>query len=227
MRNVGGSFNTKSDQISILGKLSLSVREKRFYILLKPSNSNGSALLGVVNKVSDTSRKGLIVSKRHLTSVSRGGLSLCEHGRLKCVFRVCGLVPGLAIQRGVRIKTCLDSGPLSMSRLLRALKVCRRREGLPGRLSNNRRREATVNHTVMGGPSVLLYSRPAKTLSCGASGRVLGLVRAMGRGCNGAVIVMARGSTVGSVTSQIIGLHSNVVHGGCLGRRGVPTTRLS
>lgn len=227
LAGVGGSFKRNSDHMRILGNVSLSVRGKRFYILLKPSKSKGSALLGVVKNVSHTSDKRVAVRNRLVRGVAIGHLDRCQEGRLKCIFRVCGLVPGLAIHRGVRINTCLDSRTLSMSRLLSALNLSTRRGGLPGRLSNNRRRHATVNETVIGGPSVLLYSRPANTLSCGASGRVLGLVRAIGRGCNGAIMVMARGSTVGSVTSRIIQVHSNVVQGGCLGSRGIDTRRLS
>lgn len=207
--------------------MSYGVRGNDVYILLNPSNSNGSALLGVVNNVRATRRNDVSVGNSAVRGVGRGRLSLCEEGRLNCIFRSCGLVPGLAMERGVRINTCLDSGPLGISSLVGALKLCRREGGVPGRLSNNRRREASVNETVIGGPSLLLYSRPANTLSCGASGRVLGLVRSMGGGCNGAIVLIARGSTVGGVTSEIVGLHSNRVERSVIGARGAPTRRLS
>lgn len=224
--SLGGKFKDKRAHRRILHNVGFSITGKRFYILLKPSNSKGSALLGVVKNVSGTSSNCVGVGNSGLRSVDRGGLARCHEGRLNCMFRVCGLVKGLGIGRGVRIKTCLSSGTLSVSSLLRALKLCRRHCGLPGRLSNNRRRHISVNHTVMGGPSVLLYSRPAKTLSCGASGRVLGLVRRIGRGCNGAVVVMARGRTVGGVTSRIVGLHSNTIHRGSVGAGGMSTRSL-
>lgn len=79
-----------------------------------------------------------------------------------------------------------------MTRMLGLIKVRGGNCGLPGRLSNNRRRHVIVTHTVLGSPRVVLTSRPAKGLSMRAKGTVMRLLRGVYR-AKSLMIVAARG----------------------------------
>lgn len=77
-------------------------------------------------------------------------------------------------------------------RMLRLMNVDGGNCGLPGRLSKNRRRHVIVTHTMLGSPTVVLTSRPAKGLSIRAKGTVIRLLRDVYRS-NSSMIVAARG----------------------------------
>lgn len=77
-------------------------------------------------------------------------------------------------------------------RMLSLIKVSGGNCGVPGRLSNNRRRHVMVTHTMLGSPTVVLTSRPAKGLSMRANGSVMRLLRGVYR-ANSSMIVAARG----------------------------------
>lgn len=77
-------------------------------------------------------------------------------------------------------------------RILRRINVRGGKCGVPGRLSNKRRRHVIVTQTVLGGPRVVLTSRPANGLSIRAKQHVIRLLRSVYHR-NSTVLVAARG----------------------------------
>lgn len=75
------------------------------------------------------------------------------------------------------------------------MNVVRGVSGVPRRLSNKRRRHITVTHTLLGGPGVVVTSRPAKGLSPRATDGVIKLLGSVA-GRNATMIVAARGVPV-------------------------------
>lgn len=88
----------------------------------------------------------------------------------------------------------------------------------PSALSNKRGRHITVVHSVTVGPSIVLFSRPASTLSPRVMKRILRLVGSL-TGRKVAVIIIARRvKFTHRITSEILFVSSNRV-----GRRTTPT----
>ncbi len=200
--------------VGTLGKIGLAVGRKRFMSVVKPSNSKGSALLGVLNTLSVPSSKDVSITSRSLGG--SGGLGRFETRGVNFVFRLRGLVPGVSIIRGVRVPVCargLSSGSVESHTLglLSSINLKRGTAVLPGGLSNKRHREMTVTHTLTGSPSVVLTSRPAKSLSSGADDGVLGRLVSLRRSGGMALVVMARSVSMTGLTSEIVRILSNRV----------------
>lgn len=193
-------------------------------IVLKRSNTNGAATLGVLNNVSATAANHMIINKHSVANLQGGKLIACQHGSVNFIFRFCGLIPGLATLRGIRLTSRVYPSRFSPIRALCGIKLKRHVKGFPTRLSNNRRRHMSVTHTVTGGPGLLLYSRPANTLSCRANGRMLRLLRSVYRARNVAIVVVARGSTLTPVTRGIVHFHSNGIADRRIGTAPQPVT---
>lgn len=212
MGGVRGEFNGAS----ILGNVSFGVRRKRMISIVNSSKDNGAALLHYVAKLRSTSRKEVSMNKEMAFS-DRHGRGLSERrghrGRLyaKLIFRSFGLFPRCAILHGMAL-----TGRLLMGRrygggglshrsgggglttvdartvgVVRDMNLESGARGCPYRLSNNRRRQITVTHTLVLSPRLLYFSRPADTLSPRVANRILGIVEGLTRS-NGAVLVIAR-----------------------------------
>lgn len=190
--------------VGTISNVSFGIRRNRFTVMINTSNTNGAAILGVLNKVSDYSRNRVVINKGSVDGFGSGRLVRCEQRSVNFIFRFCGLIRGLATGRGIRLTTRVYVGPLSDRATLRDINLLRETGGFPTRLSNNRRREISVTETLTGEPGLLLYSRPANTLSCGANERVLGLLRRAYHGSGVAIILVARGKTVAPVTSRVV-----------------------
>lgn len=202
----------------MLGSIGFSVRRKRCITVVKPSNSKGAALVGVVKYLSGRARKAFFLSKISVGTYSRGRVSSVQLGGVKFIFRDFRLLPGRDTLTGIRVPlgcTEMPGGREERHTLgtLSEINLTSEISFGPGRLSKNRVREITVTETVIGGPGLLLTSRPANTLSDGSNTRIVRLFRELGSR-KMSMLVVARSTSVTTRTGEIIAVGSNVLRRG-------------
>lgn len=219
-----GRCPSKHAAVHTLSRTDFATSQNRLAIVLKRSNTNGAATLGVLNNVSATASKHIIINNHSVAKLHGHSLVTCQQVSVKFIFRFCGLIPGLATLRGIRLTSRVYPSRFSPTSALRGINLNSQLDGFPTRLSNNRRRHISVTHTVTGGPGLLLYSRPANTLSCRANGRILRLLRSVYHSRGVAILVVARGSTLTPVTRGIIHFHSNGIINRSIGPTPAPVT---
>lgn len=224
------SFLINSRAIRTLGNMDFGVCRNRFIAVVNGSNSNGSALLGRLNYLSAPSGNRCCLSNIDIHGVDHGSETVLHGHGVNFVFRGCGLLPGAADMRGMRLP--LVCGPTVDTRshgrhtvrTLGTMKLNRELCRGDGRVSNKRVRHMTVTHTLIGGPTIVLTSRTANGLSAEADFRVLILFRGL---CtrNEAVVFMARGPSVTGCSDHGVRLHSKRVVDSACGSRVLSTTR--
>lgn len=210
--SMDGSCNPN---LPTIGRTGLRVSGNRFIFMMKGDNSKGAALVGLlVGRLSSASNR-VVMDKRHLRKVGREEMTGCHHG-LNMMFRSFHLLGSEGMCRGMTFTREMIGHPAEMvhghiPRMLRRIKLTIGCGSFPSRLSNKRRREITLTETLIGHPSVLLTSRPAKGLSPGASRRVVGLLRRVGSEKAAMIIIARGGSVMGSVHGHIIAVRRNSV----------------
>lgn len=219
---MAGACGVNRIRVGTISRVNFNVSGNRFIMVMNPDKTKGAAVLGVLNKVSATASNAVCISGMSVAGFGRGRLAGCHHSSINFMFRFCGLINGLATVRGMRLTLRVSGGPLDTGSILGSIKLNGELSGFPTRLSNNRRREISVTQTLTGGPGLLLYSRPANTLSCVANGSVLGLLRSAYHRGKIAIVMVARGSTLTPVTSGMVGIGGNEISGLLLGRRPAP-----
>lgn len=170
-------FSCSNDH-RIVSNVSFSVGHKRAITLIKPSKNNGSALDRLIPHFCSIATNSVLVSNISVHSCARRDL----HTRVDIMSRS-AILFGSAVRNGVTV----NGTKTSRRRVIRTTQVtgtsyfvartprnCQ--AGVNSHnigLSNNRQRHLSVTHTILGGPSVLVLSRTASTLSA----RDRGLIR--------------------------------------------------
>lgn len=213
VEGVQGSFKGGA----VLRNIGVSLRGKGMVSVVKPSNTKGDALLQYLGRLRLVRNNSVYIRKRCLTRRGSNEI-ICTSSiateevllHVNVMFRSFGLFPRVAILSGVlTTPICIGKvGQRSMvpatSTLLSGIKLLGGGSICPNDLSNKRGRHMTVTQTLTVGPSVVLFSRPASTLSPRLAKRILGAVRRLtSRGV--AVTVIARRVTfTGSISSGIL-----------------------
>lgn len=99
--SLAGICNSGSGRIVTLSRIGIRFGHNRVATVVNPSNSNGSALVRYVTKLSTPSSNGIVIRNLRISSVGRGRLASLHHRRVKFVFRSFGLIPALSTRRGV------------------------------------------------------------------------------------------------------------------------------
>lgn len=186
----------------------------RIITVVNPDNSNGAALLHDVGLLRRPRTKAVAINSVAVSATHsldrRGSLVHRLHRRIKFIFRGFGLFPRHAILRGVvRKPIVIGNRPgrrtaTHTHRLLTGIKLTNGRADCPHHLSNNRRRHITVTHTLTVHPRIVLFSRPASTLSPRLINRILGAVHRLTRRGHAVIVIARRVDFTQSITSQTV-----------------------
>lgn len=149
------------------------------------------------NQLSISNR--LVKCRRQKNGLCRvhSGRITTRHQSVNVIFRHFGLFPRVATTRGIVTNPIIihNSGGGGTQRqtvsLLNRINLNSHNSDCPVRLSNKRRRQITVTQTLTVSPSLVLFSRPASTLSPRLINRILSIVHGL-TDSNVAVIIIAR-----------------------------------
>lgn len=214
-RGLSVIFAARRIRAGTLGRIGVRIGRDRFITVVKPSNYNGSALLGVLKALSSPASNGCFFGNGRVSGVKRDRLATFHGKGVNFMFRDFGLVSRLAIFRGIRLPLiCLNyqgsRHGQGIVRILSQVGVTRHTKRFPRRLSNKRRRHITVTHTIIASYPLVLTSRPAKGLSSAGKTRIVRLLQRLGKR-KAAVIVIARSRQSTDFTRQVVRLLSNQI----------------
>lgn len=227
IHGICGVCGPNRGRMGTLSNISVAVSRNRFITVVNRSNSNGSALVGVLNLLSAPARNRCCVGNGLISSLASSRVDSVHGGRVNFVFRNFGLVSSLSTLRGIRLPLICHNIPHTReSRLsgttLRGINLNNHVRRLPTTLSNNRRRHITITHTVTTTPPIVLTSRPANGLSAHSAGSIVRVLRGLGSR-NEAIVIVARSGRVTRRTRHIVEVESNGIIRSCVGpnfRRG-------
>lgn len=199
-----------------LSSVSLRVSRPNVCNFINPGKSNGDLVFGAVLNFLGPSSKRIFIRK--------GGLqgSVLFTRSAKCSVIRCTTLTSGANERGLRLVSVLTSRGRSLSGLLGCIKLSPGGREACGRCSLKVGRHLLLTVTVLSSPDLLVFSRPAGTLSR-SNRRFLGQLILRREGHNGALLVSDRsGAFVASITSGVCCIDRNEVGGRTIGySRGV------
>ncbi len=164
-----------------IDSISFDVGGNRVINFLKPGNTNGSAVVGVLANCLSLARNGISVSNFSVVRCPRR-----TGGHVNCLPRVPPLCVSVGISRCLKFVFSLGGigfpGTTRVGRIVGLIGVSGMTNHLVGGLSGNCHREMNFTNTLVNGPSMLVLSRPAINLSPGRVVRVEGLVSELNGG---------------------------------------------
>lgn len=203
-RRLAGAFaREKGGPFGTMGSMDFALGGKRALKVMKRSNDKGDAVTGLVAQLASVARNALGFRKGSVAELGRDRLGrVCKSVRV--IFR--GPINSFSPEEALNSKVNRDLeghkvGGTSirgeMTRLLRRYNLRGRCTGeCPCRMDNKRYRQTTVTETLTMRPGILVYSRTADTLSMAVRGRVVRLLRSLGRGGKLSFVFVYRGLTL-------------------------------
>lgn len=189
------SFQCDTFRPLYISNLSVGIGHNSHVTVMKPDNSNGDALLGLLSKVLCPCGKAIAIGSISGEGFGQGSLYHC----ITCSSRSSSLfsnsvLRGVSLGRSLSGASCLGLGSvysrLNVSRLIPrdSVNLCAGVSGKKDGMSNNRGRQVVLTHTLFSRTRFLLLSRPADTLSDLSRTGIFSCLSQV----SGAVIIMTR-----------------------------------
>ncbi len=194
VRSVDKIFRRGSEEIHVLGGLSLEIPEGEFLALMGPSGSGKSTLLNLIGGLDRPTQGSVEVGGLRIDSLSERKLAAWRSRHVGLVFQLYNLLPVLTAERNVELPLLLTRLDRSQRRqhaaaALEIVGLSHRIRHYPKQLSGGEQQRVGIARAIVTDPTLLLCDEPTGDLDRRSSDEILDLLQALNRE-QGKTIVM-------------------------------------
>jgi putative ABC transport system ATP-binding protein len=187
-------FRRGSEEIHVLQKLDLSVKQGEFLALMGPSGSGKSTLLNLIGGLDHPTQGSVEVGGERIDKLPERKLAAWRARHVGFVFQFYNLMPTLNAERNVDLPLLL--APLSKSErkkhvaaALEVVGLTHRSKHFPKTLSGGEQQRVGIARAIVTDPTLLLCDEPTGDLDRKSGDEILGLLQALNKE-HGKTIVM-------------------------------------
>jgi lipoprotein-releasing system ATP-binding protein len=173
----------QSNEIEVLHKLDLRIRQGEFAALIGPSGSGKSTLLNVLGLLERASGGNYVLAGQNVNDLDDQGLTRLRRDTLGFVFQFHHLLPAFTAEENVTMPARVRDGaitPATRARaheLLDAVGLAHAMDRKPAQLSGGMQQRVAIARALMLQPALVLADEPTGNLDTASSTEVFGLMR--------------------------------------------------
>lgn len=194
IHGVSKSFHRGSEEIHVLSRLDLEIREGEFLALMGPSGSGKSTLLNLIGGLDRPTGGSIEIGEHRINELSDRQLAAWRARHVGFVFQFYNLLPVLTAERNVELPLLLTH--LSKSQRRQQARVALEIVGLPHRLkhyprtmSGGEQQRVGIARGIVTDPTILLCDEPTGDLDRKSGDEILTLLQELNKE-HGKTIVM-------------------------------------
>lgn len=206
--------------LSILDRVTLSVREQESLAIVGPSGSGKSTLLHIMGTLDQPSTGQVRFDGTDLAGLDPLELAAIRNREIGFVFQAHYLLPQCTVYENVLVPTLAGNGARRSNaaggagerrearaqRLLRRVGLGERMDHLPGQLSGGERQRAAVVRALINGPRLVLADEPTGSLDETSAGELGGLLLELNQEEKVALVVVTHSRELANRMGRVLRL---------------------
>ena len=167
-----------------LKNVSLSIRRKKFTVIVGPSGSGKTTLLNMLGCIDIPNAGTLEVCGSEIATLTDDELSNFRAARIGFIFQNFSLIPVLSAYENVEYPLLLTGVPAKERRdrtlaMLEAVELGDKAQHRPNQLSGGQRQRVAIARSLIKEPELVLADEPTANLDSRTGGAIISLMRKM------------------------------------------------
>lgn len=198
------TYHMGSRDIVAVDKISFSIFEGEFVVILGPSGAGKTTILNLLGGM-DTISSGMLTSSGiSLRKISDRKLTNYRRNKVGFIFQFYNLIPNLTALENVELATELCKNHLPCERVMEQVGLGNRMHYFPSQLSGGEQQRVSIARAVAKNPDILLCDEPTGALDYETGKKILGLLYDICKQENKAVIVVTHNSAIKEMADRVI-----------------------
>ena len=202
--NVSKIYKSGDHVLRALDKVSFTLDEGKFVVILGPSGAGKSTLLNLLGGLDSPSEGTISVSGADISKLSDNELADYRASTVGFVFQFYNLIPTLTVYENVKLVSEISKEALSAKDMIEKVGLTDHLNNFPAELSGGEQQRISIARALCKNPKILLCDEPTGALDSETGVMVLKLLLDMAKNYGKTIVIVTHNQSIAKMADVVI-----------------------
>ncbi len=209
--SVSKIYHMGEEEIKAVDKISFTIPDEKFTVILGPSGSGKSTTLNLLGGMDTATSGKIFLDGKQITGLRPKELERYRRNQIGFVFQFYNLIPQLTAKENVGITAKMIDNPLNVDEVIKGVGLERRKNLFPSNLSGGELQRIAIARALVKRPRILLCDEPTGALDSETGKKILKLLKETAKENKISLIIVTHNSNLEKIADQVIHLKDGKV----------------
>lgn len=210
-QDVTKKYHMGSQEIIANDKVSFTIKEKEFCVIVGPSGAGKTTILNLLGGMESCDSGHIIVDGAEVSKMKEKELTNYRRYDVGFVFQFYNLMPNLTALENIEIAVEISKNPLDPKEILKSVGLEERYNNFPAQLSGGEQQRVSIARAIAKNPKILLCDEPTGALDYLTGKSILKLLHNTCREQSKTVIVITHNAALTKMADHVIRVKNGTV----------------
>ncbi len=209
--NVSRIYTSGDHELRALDRVSFTLDEGKFIVILGPSGAGKSTLLNLLGGLDSPSEGTITVNGKDISKLSDNELADYRASTVGFVFQFYNLIPTLTVYENVKLVSEISKNALGAREMIDKVGLLDHLNNFPSELSGGEQQRISIARALCKNPKILLCDEPTGALDSETGVMVLKLLLDMARNYGKTIVIVTHNQNIAKMADVIIRVKSGKI----------------
>ena len=202
--NVSRIYTSGDHELRALDRVSFTLDEGKFIVILGPSGAGKSTLLNLLGGLDSPSEGTITVDGKDISKLSDNELADYRASTVGFVFQFYNLIPTLTVYENVKLVSEISKNALGAKEMIDKVGLLDHLNNFPSKLSGGEQQRISIARALCKNPKILLCDEPTGALDSETGVMVLKLLLDMARNYGKTIVIVTHNQNIAKMADVIV-----------------------
>ncbi len=197
-------YKTGEHELKALDKISFTLDEGKFVVILGPSGAGKSTLLNMLGGLDSPTNGTITVNGKDISKLSDNELADFRASTVGFVFQFYNLIPTLTVYENVELVSEISKKHLDVKQMIEEVGLTDHLNNFPSELSGGEQQRVSIARALCKNPQILLCDEPTGALDSETGVMVLKLLLKMARSYGKTIVIVTHNQSIAKMADVVI-----------------------
>ena len=197
-------YTSGEHELRALDRVSFTLDEGKFVVILGPSGAGKSTLLNLLGGLDSPSEGKITVCGKDISRLTDNELADYRASTVGFVFQFYNLIPTLTVYENVKLVSEISPDALNAKEMIARVGLSDHMNNFPAELSGGEQQRISIARALCKNPKILLCDEPTGALDSETGVMVLKLLLEMARGCGKTIVIVTHNQNIAKMADVVI-----------------------
>ena len=209
--NVSRIYTSGDHELRALDRVSFTLDEGKFVVILGPSGAGKSTLLNMLGGLDSPSEGKITVNGKDISKLSDNELADYRAATVGFVFQFYNLIPTLTVFENVKLVSEISPNALDAKEMIDKVGLLDHLNNFPSELSGGEQQRISIARALCKNPKILLCDEPTGALDSETGVMVLKLQLEMARTYGKTIVVVTHNQNIAKMADVVIRVKNGTI----------------